>query len=140
MASNCTVYGDGARFFAYYFFHHSRLETHYARNKYIGVAVLSTGGVFPHLPHHLDIASEDSVGHSTCMSVLTLTLTLTLTQTALSRCCYGRWGTVESPTHSPGRGCVYCDQHVAAPRQDRLGCTIDPMIALRRANTLMHVL
>ena len=26
------------------------------------------------------------------------------------------------------------------PRQDRLGCTIDPMIALRRANTLMHVL
>ena len=29
---------------------------------------------------------------------------------------------------------------VAAPRQDRLGCTIDPVIALRRANTLMHVL
>ena len=29
---------------------------------------------------------------------------------------------------------------VAAPRQDCLGCTIDPMIALRRANTLMHVL
>ena len=29
---------------------------------------------------------------------------------------------------------------VSAPRQDRLGCTIDPMIALRRANTLMHVL
>ena len=29
---------------------------------------------------------------------------------------------------------------VAAPRQDRLGCTIDPMIALRRANTLMYVL
>ena len=29
---------------------------------------------------------------------------------------------------------------VAAPRQDRLGCTIDPMIALRRANTIMHVL
>ena len=29
---------------------------------------------------------------------------------------------------------------VAAPRQDRLGCTIDPMIALRCANTLMHVL
>ena len=28
---------------------------------------------------------------------------------------------------------------VAAPRQDRLGCTIDTMIALRRANTLMHV-
>ena len=29
---------------------------------------------------------------------------------------------------------------VAAPRQDCLGCTIDPMIALlRRANALMHV-
>ena len=27
-----------------------------------------------------------------------------------------------------------------ASRQDRLGCTIDLMIALRRANTLMHVL
>ena len=25
-------------------------------------------------------------------------------------------------------------------RQDRLGCTMDPMIALRRANILMHVL
>ena len=41
-----------------------------------GLAVLPTGGVFPHLPHHLDLASEDSVGHSTCMSVLNLTLTL----------------------------------------------------------------
>ena len=29
-----------------------------------------TGGVFVYLPHHLDLASEDSVGHSTCMSVL----------------------------------------------------------------------
>ena len=29
---------------------------------------------------------------------------------------------------------------VAALRQDRLGCTINPVIALRRANTLMHVL
>ena len=66
-----------------------------------GLAVLPTGGVFLYLHHHLDLASEDSVGHSTCMSVLTLTLTLTLTQTALSRCCYGRWGTAESPTHSP---------------------------------------
>ena len=33
--------------------------------------------------------------------VESITLTLTLTQTALSRCCYGRWGTAESPTHSP---------------------------------------
>ena len=34
-------------------------------------AILSTGGVLFYLPHHLDLAlSEDSVGHSTCMSVL----------------------------------------------------------------------
>ena len=26
--------------------------------------------VFSYLPHHLDLALEDSVGHSTCMSVL----------------------------------------------------------------------
>ena len=68
--------------------------------KYV-VAVSPTGGVFPYLPHHLDLASEDSVGHSTCMSVLTLTTTLTLTETALSRYCYGRWCTAKSPTHSP---------------------------------------
>ena len=35
-----------------------------------GMAISPTGGVFSYLPHHLDIASEDSVGHSTCMSVL----------------------------------------------------------------------
>ena len=34
------------------------------------MAIYPTGGVFLCLPHHLDIASEDSVGHSTCMSVL----------------------------------------------------------------------
>ena len=28
------------------------------------------GGVFSYLLHHLDLALEDSVGHSTCMSVL----------------------------------------------------------------------
>ena len=36
----------------------------------IGMAISPTGGVFSYLPHHLDLASEDSVGHSTCMSVL----------------------------------------------------------------------
>ena len=35
-----------------------------------GVAISPTGGVFSYLPHHLDLASEDSVGHSTGMSVL----------------------------------------------------------------------
>ena len=34
------------------------------------MAISPTGGVFSYLPHHLDLASEDSVGHSTCMSVL----------------------------------------------------------------------
>ena len=36
----------------------------------MNTAILSTGGVLLYLPHHLDLASEDSVGHSTCMSVL----------------------------------------------------------------------
>ena len=64
--------------------------------KYYGLVVLPTGGVFPHLPHHLDLASEDSVGHSTRMSVLTL----------------------KHPQHiALRRACMYCDQHVAAPRQ-----------------------
>ena len=38
--------------------------------KKIEMAIYHTGGVFSYLPHHLDLALEDSVGHSTCMSVL----------------------------------------------------------------------
>ena len=34
------------------------------------MAIFHTGGVFSYLPHHLDLALEDSVGRSTCMSVL----------------------------------------------------------------------
>ena len=34
------------------------------------MTIFHTGGVFSYLPHHLDLALEDSVGHSTCMSVL----------------------------------------------------------------------
>ena len=29
-----------------------------------GMAISPTGGVFSYLPHHLDLASEDSVGHN----------------------------------------------------------------------------
>ena len=47
-----------------------------------------------------------------------------------------RWGKYGYLPHRCGDSAV----PVVAPRQDRLGCTIDPMIALRRANTLMHVL
>ena len=37
----------------------------------IEMVISPTGGVFSYyLPHHLDLALEDSVGHSTCMSVL----------------------------------------------------------------------
>ena len=39
-------------------------------NYKFGMAISPTGGVFSYLPHHLDLASEDSVGHSTRMSVL----------------------------------------------------------------------
>ena len=35
-----------------------------------GMATSPTGRIFSYLPHHLDLASEDSVDHSTCMSVL----------------------------------------------------------------------
>ena len=34
------------------------------------MAIFHTGGVFSYLPHHLDLALEDSVDHTTCMSVL----------------------------------------------------------------------
>ena len=34
------------------------------------MAIFHTGGVFSYLHHHLDLALEDSVGHSTRMSVL----------------------------------------------------------------------
>ena len=34
------------------------------------MAIFQNGGVFPYLPHRLDLPLEDSVGHSTCMSVL----------------------------------------------------------------------
>ena len=40
------------------------------KQKYKNTAILYTGGVLLYLPHHLDLASKDSVGHSTCMSVL----------------------------------------------------------------------
>ena len=43
-----------------------------------------------------------------------------------------RWGKYGYLPHRCGDSAV----PVAAPRQDRLGCTIDPMIALRRANAL----
>ena len=34
------------------------------------MVIFHTSGVFSYLLHHLDLALEDSVGHSTCMSVL----------------------------------------------------------------------
>ena len=36
----------------------------------IEMAIYHTGGVFSYLPNHVDLALEDLVGHSTCMSVL----------------------------------------------------------------------
>ena len=33
-----------------------------------GMAIYHTGGVFSYLPHHLDLALEDSVGHSAGLS------------------------------------------------------------------------
>ena len=67
------------------------------------MAIYHTGGVFYYLPHHLDLALEDSVGHSTCMSVLArrraimgLGLGLGLGYHGVVggflACCHGRWG------------------------------------------------
>ena len=89
------------------------------------MAIYHTGGVFSYLPHHLDLALEDSVGHNTCMSVLPRRRVIMELGLGL-----GYRGVVGGFLAVP----------VAAPRQDRLGCTIDPMITLRRANTIMHVL
>ena len=51
--------------------HHTKLSLSSALLlSFSGMAISPTGGVFSYLPHHLDLASEDSVGHSTCMSVL----------------------------------------------------------------------
>ena len=96
---------------------------------FLEMAIFHTGGVFSYLPHHLDLALEDSVGHMhECVGA--------------SQGYHGvvggflAVGQVWILPHRCGDSAV----PVAAPRQDRLGCTIDPMIALRRANTLMHVL
>ena len=34
----------------------------------LDMAIYHTGGVFSYLPHHLDLALEDSVGHSAGLS------------------------------------------------------------------------
>ena len=68
------------------------------RDKHIlkmNTAILSTGWVLLYLPHHLDLASEYSVGHSTCMSVLARRRAImgSIVQTkrsclGLSKCCH----------------------------------------------------
>ena len=63
-----------------------------------GMAISPTGGVFCYLPHHLDLASEDSVGHSTCMSVLVRRRAIMESIVQPKRSCLGAaTGTAESP-------------------------------------------
>ena len=108
------------------------------------------GGVFFYLPHHLRLGwsqyMHECVGASHGVRVRVRVRV---------RVSWGGWwvlGVVPRPVgwlvdswrwgkygYLPHR-CEDFAVPVAAPRQDRLGCTIDPMIALRRANTLMHVL
>ena len=68
----------------------------------MNTAILSTGGVLLYLPHHLDLASEDSVGHSTCMSVLARRRAIMESIVQPKRSCLGlsRCATIEG-----GRGC-----------------------------------
>ena len=63
-----------------------------------GMAISPTGGVFSYSPHHLDLASEDSVGHSTCMSVLARRRAIMGSIVQPKRSCLGAaTGTAESP-------------------------------------------
>ena len=73
----------------------------------IGMAISPTGGVFSYLPHHLDLASEDSVGHSTCMSVLARRRAIMGSIVQPKRSCLGAaTGTAESP-HRWGKYHIY---------------------------------
>ena len=66
--------------------------------KLSGMAISPTGGVFSYLPHHLDLASENSVGHSTCMSVLARRRVIIGSIVQPKRSCLGAaTGTAESP-------------------------------------------
>ena len=70
---------------------------YYSLNNF-GMAISPTGGVFSNLPHHLDLASEDSVGHSTCMSVLAPRRAIMRSIVQPKRSCLGAaTGTAESP-------------------------------------------
>ena len=63
-----------------------------------GMALSPAGGVFSYLPHYLDLASEDSVGHSTCMSVLARRKAIMGSIVQPKRSCLGAaTGTAESP-------------------------------------------
>ena len=74
------------------------LETIQLRQKNNGIAISPTGGVFSYLLHHLDLASEDSVGHSTCMSVLARRRAIMGSIVQPKRSCLGAaTGTAESP-------------------------------------------
>ena len=112
------------------------------------MAIWPTGGPFPNLPHHLDLASEDTVGHSTCMSVLARRRAIMGSIVQPKRSClravtaggvvgvfwYVRANSQtyqKTPTTRPA---------VAARRHDCLGCTIDPMKANPNPNTPIHVL
>ena len=65
---------------------------------YTFMAISPIGGVFSYLPHHLDLASEDSVGRSTCMSVLARRRAIMGSIVQPKRSCLGAaTGTAESP-------------------------------------------
>ena len=71
------------------------------------MAISPTGGVFSYLPHHLDLASEESVGHSTCMSVLARRRAVMGSIVQPKRSCLGAaTGTAESP-HRWGKNHTY---------------------------------
>ena len=102
------------------------------------MAIYPTGGVFLYLSHHLDLASEDSVGHSTCMSVLARRRAI--------------MGSIVQPKRSCLGAATCWSQYMQARRRAicwGFRCTPPAVAALDRAvwvrvrvrvSTLMHVL
>ena len=92
---------------------------------YMNTAILSTGGVLLYLPHHLDLASEDSVGHSTSTSVLARRRAIMGSIVQPKRSCLGAatcWSQyMQARRRAMCWGFRCTPPAVEAPRQGRLG-------------------
>ena len=74
---------------------------------FFGMAIAPTGGVFSYLPHHLDLASEDSVCHSTCMSTLARRRAIMGSIVQPKQSCLGAATGTAEPPHRWGKNHTY---------------------------------